>query len=108
MFSIVPDNGAKIPVQLLVDGVPFNIPAATPVKAALLTRDQTALLAGPVSLSNLEAGADWSVSTVVAVFSASGLVGIDRQQKLTLEVQVEDGDPVSWFYDGEALQGHIA
>lgn len=108
MFLITPNDGAKIPATLLKDGLTFNIPGGTSVKAALLNNDHTQLLAGPVTVSQSEAGSDWATSGIVAVFSAADLAAITESVPLVMEIEVIDGYALTWYYEGEAQIGLIA
>lgn len=109
MFVIVPNDGAMIPKTLYKDGQSFVLSSSADVKAALLSRDHSKLLAGPVALGSTTTGSDWDNSLVVAKFSAQDLAGLTENAHVVLEIQVIDGGMTqTWFDEGEVRIGHIA
>jgi hypothetical protein len=108
MFTLTPNDGASVQQTLLKDGATFDIPVDSTVKAAILSSDQTQLLAGPVTLSSATSGSNWAASQIVAVFSASDLAALTTNNRaIVMEIQVTDGTPLSWFDEGIVKLGHI-
>lgn len=109
-FEITANDGCKVPVTLTKDDLVFNIPTDAEVKAALISRDRTKLIAGPVVLSSAAAGSDWANSLVVVDMSAADLAGVSAKALVEIEIQVTEsgGDPVTWYHpDGVIYPGLI-
>lgn len=109
-FKCFVNDGCLVPVTLTKDNAVFNIPSDAEVKAALVSRDHTQLLAGPVLQDVNAAGADWANSFIVVEMSADDLAGITAKVKVDIEIQVTEsgGKPVTWHYeDGLVDIGHI-
>jgi hypothetical protein len=109
MFTLTPNDGAKIPAILQKDGAVFQIPSGASVMAAILPNDHSELLAGPVSVSEVEPGSDWANSAIVAVFTAEQLAEITQHNMdIVMEIQVTDGAALTWYYEGVTQIGFIS
>jgi len=107
MIQIVTGDDIAIPVTLTKDGKLFSIASNAVVKAALVGADHSAILAGPVTLSNTATGANWPASLVVVEIPGTLTAAITAFKPALLEIQVNDGGPLTWFAEVRIIKGLI-
>lgn len=106
--SIVTGYDANLPISLTKDGAAFVIDSAATVQVALVSTDRTATLVPAVTCSDATAGADWSVSLIVALFSTVMTTAITVTGDALLEISVtENGEKLPWFADAIIVKGSI-
>ena len=103
---IVIGDDLSMPVQLYKGGIEFAIPGTADVQAAIVDRDRTEVLAGPVTCLEAATGADWSTSLIIADFPESESADITAGL-VYLEIQVDDNGKNTWFVSLAAVQGNI-
>ncbi|MGZ8172938.1 MAG: hypothetical protein ACXWT0_03965 [Methylobacter sp.] len=106
-MDIVTGDDTEIEITLKIGDSVFEISDAAIVKAAIVNKFHTSILAGPITVSRLEVGSDWSKSLIVLkIPGRSTAVKITTPAKL--EVQVNDaGKKITWFADVTLIQGLI-
>ena len=104
---IVTGNDISELLQLHKNAATFDIPVASTVKAAIVSYDQSTLLAGPFTMLSTDDGAVWSTSLVSLIVDKSLTTSLSPA-KVKIEVSVDDTDKESWFYDAEIVEGNIA
>jgi len=106
--NIVTGDSVSIPVQLKKDGVVFDIPIATVVKAAIVSYDHLVKHTSDVSQVSTTSGADWGSSIVVVEFSDTETSGIPIDGSAYIEIQVElGGKPDTFFLPIRITKGLI-
>lgn len=100
-------NDVAVAVQLKRNELPFVIPGTATVKAVLTTLDKKYQLSSIVTCAELESGADWSTSLVVAVFSSAVTALIEYTGMAYIEVQVTDAGKTTFTADVEILAASI-
>lgn len=106
--DITTGDDVGLPVTLKKDGSVFLINAGATVKASLVDRDHTTILAGPVTLSNATPGSDWNNSLIMVEFTSAETGAIIAYNPSLLEIQVDDGGKLTWFLDVNIIKGTIA
>ena len=87
----------------------FNIPTVgAPVTCAIVSRDHARRLTSEVAVSSAEAGSDWTVSKIVVNIDKAETEAITELGLAYLEVQVNDGDEITWFHGVNIINGQIA
>ena len=87
----------------------FNIPILTAtVTVAVVSNDHARRLTSEVTVSSAETGSDWSTSTIVTNISKAETEAIDEFGLALLEIQVTDGDEITWFHPVNIINGQIA
>ncbi len=107
MLTIVTGNDISELLQLKKSSATFNIQTGATVKAAIVSFDQSTLLAGPFTMLSTDSGADWTTSLLSLIVDSS-LTNDLTPVKAKLEVSVDDLDKESWFFNAEIVKGNIA
>lgn len=108
MSTIVTGDTLALPVTLKKSGSTFVINAGATVQAALVSLDHLTVLAGPVTMDNEAAGADWGNSLIMIEMDSTVTANIRYSGKIHLEVQVDDGGKLTWFFTLDLVRGTIA
>lgn len=104
-ITVTRNDDISLPVTLRRDGFTLDLTAATDITAALTSRH-----GGPTSYvqavqSSVTAGADWSKSLIVCVFTAANTDTLPHGG-IRLEIQVTlAGKKTTWYSD--AIQSRI-
>lgn len=106
MLTIVTGNDITELLQINVNGVSFTVQSGATVKAAIVSYDQSTLLAGPFAMLSTDDGADWDNSLMSLIVDKSLTSGL-TPAKVKLEVSVDDTDKDSWFFDARIVMGNI-
>lgn len=87
----------------------FNIPTVgVPVTVAIVSKDHARRLTSEVSVSSSEPGSDWTTSTLVINIDKTETEAITEIGAALLEIQVNDGDEITWFHGVNIINGQIA
>jgi hypothetical protein len=87
----------------------FNIPTSgAPVTVAVVSNDHARRLTAEVTVLSSEAGSDWTTSTIVINIDKAETEAIDEFGLALLEIQVNDGDELTWFHPVNIIDGQIA
>ena len=86
----------------------FNIPLGTDVTVAVVSSDHARRLTNEVAVSSAESGSDWSTSTLVINIDKTETEAIEETGLALLEIQVNDGNEITWFHPVNIINGHIA
>jgi len=96
-------------VNLTNNTLAFNIPTSgAPVTVAVVSNDHARRLTNEVTVSSAEAGADWTISKVVVNIDKVETEAITETGLAILEIQVNDGDELTWFHPLNIINGQIA
>jgi hypothetical protein len=87
----------------------FNIPTSgVPVTVAVVSNDHARRLTSEVTVSSAETGSDWTTSTIVVNIDKVETEAIEETGLALLEIQVNDGDEITWFHPLNIINGQIA
>lgn len=106
MLIIVTGNDIAELLQLNTNDASFSVDSGATVKAAIVSYDQSTLIAGPFTMLSGDDGADWPNSLMSLIVDKSLTSGL-TVGKVQLEVSVDDSDKFSWFFDAEIKKGNI-
>lgn len=108
MSMIVTGDTLALPVTLKKNGSTFVIDAGATVQASLISLDHRTVLAGPVTMDSGAPGADWGNSLIMIEMDSSVTANIVYSGQIDLEVQVDDGGKLTWFFTLDLVQDTIA
>ena len=102
MTEFVVGDSRPYPVQLTINGAPFEIdPLTDTVKAAIISTERNRLLStSSISVTDALPGSDWLASKVVVKFPRSQTASIKKATPAILEIQVtfngQEADQTTW------------
>ncbi len=114
MTEIVTGNGFELAVELQKNHKTFAIPAQTVLQAAVVSRDNKTLLAGPVNINLSAPGTDTAASMIIVQIPAALTSQITRYGPAKLEIKMtanpgtpEEFSHPSWFIDVLIVKSQI-
>lgn len=78
----------NIPITLILNDQPFDISNAITVRAAIVDRFNLNIIAGPINLSSVEAGADFDNGRIIVNFSSEQTALAVNQTSYYFEVEI--------------------
>lgn len=107
-MNIITGDDIEIITTLMIDGATFSISGAAIIKAAIIDKNNTALLVRPVLVLEASLGSNWATSLIVIKIPGKATSGIPLTTLAQLEVQVDDGGKKrSWISDIKITKGLI-
>ena len=107
-MEIVIGDDLDVIVNLTISGLPFIINPVSVVKAAIVDKSNTKILAGPILVSNANTGSDWTKSTLSVLIPGRLTTAIPFSTPAKLEIQVDDGTyKRTWFSNVSLIKGLI-
>ena len=107
-MDIITGDDNYIKVTLTKSGSTFNIGQGSVIKASIIDKNHQKILAGPITMSRLEAGADWANSLVVIRIPAKSMLLTQSSSQAILEIKVNDANVKStWFSNVNVVRGTI-
>ena len=108
IVKLVVGDDASFALTLLKDGTTFSIDPGASVQAALVSYDHSRLLMSGVSQSYIDPLSDWDNSIVNVRLEADDTAAITETGSAFVELQVNDGGKLSWFFPVYIFAGHIS
>lgn len=86
---------------------PFNIPIGVDVTVAVISADHSRMLTNEIPVLSSETGSDWSQSKIVVNIPKTETETIDELGLAMLEIQVNDGNEITFFAAINIINGLI-
>lgn len=88
------------------DSATFPIDSGAVIRASILDRSKN-VLAGPVTITEGTPNSDWANSLVIAQFTKLDTENITYFGTGFIELEINDGGPLTWFYKLNIEKGTI-
>lgn len=97
-LTVVRGDAINLPTTLTLNGEPHAISLDATVRAALVTSNDInrSLLGTVTAMSNAAAGADWPSGVVMLIFPKTETAAWKPGNHM-IEIEVDDGGPLTWF-----------
>ena len=106
MITIITGDDERIPITLKKGGNTFVISQTAVIKVAIVDKNHTKVLAGPVIVDKAEPGSNLATSSIVAIIPGK-ITEMVTPQQAQIEVEINDDGKNSWHADIKLVKGLI-
>jgi hypothetical protein len=104
---VVTGDQVALPIQLTINGAKAEISASAVAHAALVSIGHHELYTASILQSKDATGAAWSTGLFVVEFDPEDTAAVTFQGRALIEIQVDDGGPLTWFVPVQIVTGKI-